>query len=1524
MEASSVTKSRLIGAILIENGLITPDQLDRALELQAKSGERLGEIFVTEFGVSRLDLAGVLVEQWSGPEVVSDEPLRTAPPADAYEPLTPDEVQIRRPIGEIFVELGFITSEQLEAALAAQSQSGARIGEILVEQGSLTRLDLASALVEQWSALQKVRPPQAAASAGPELPQGVVHLRRTGDDRGGAIDVAAVGALDERLRLVESTTSAAVTRADLDRAQLDLREAIGALESRIDAAVDAAEVQDLADALGPLLARVDALESAPVQGDLVALRDEIEDLRTQRVEAQRFAELTAAVERLEQGATRVDDIEVLTAEIGALTARLDGLADVGELRDRVDAAAAQSEAVESGLLELSSRIEPLVALESRLGEPGATVDRSEADGLAGRIELLEEKNRQEGEHLDRLAAVVEAREDVSPALDVIRARLDELGRSVEQAVGVEVVDDLRARIQEVSSSLEARSLEAGTELLAERLAAAESRLELMETFDGRLSALAGELERRPEGEALTVEVAALREELGRVAASVAGEKASLAEVLASRGSLEDELTGIRSRLDELAASPSEDLALRERVEMVVSRLDELGRLEASVGSLREMVASVDTVRSADALAVGERLAGVESSLRSMTGIESSLREEVARAWEDGAALLAERLAVAESQLELMVETHGRQLETLATELEARPEGEALTAEVAALGEELGRLAKSTAAERSALAEALVARGPLEDELTGIRSQLEELAASPSEDVALRERVDFVVSRLDELGRSVEQAVGVEVVDDLRARIQEVSSSLEARSLEAGTELLAERLAAAESRLELMETFDGRLSALAGELERRPEGEALTVEVAALREELGRVAASVAGEKASLAEVLASRGSLEDELTGIRSRLDELAASPSEDLALRERVEMVVSRLDELGRLEASVGSLREMVASVDTVRSADALAVGERLAGVESSLRSMTGIESSLREEVARAWEDGAALLAERLAVAESQLELMVETHGRQLETLATELEARPDQDALRALDEIRARIETLAERTSIEDLDRRISEVAGQSAQVAADARAGIEGPLEELGTRVEGLSGALGARIDELVGRIGGLVAREELDSATADHGRWLESELTSIREAGDAHAASSQSALGEVEHRLETDLQEVRAVLDTSLAAVHSEVREERQELRSLLGAQESEREEQRASLQRLDEEHAATVASMNRVEQLLADGLSALSARFTEEITAVRGAVEQETSAVRSETASLGARVDEIAALRATDARASHALAERLDALANSHESDLESSRSALGDLADRFEGLSEEIDGRVAAVHAPVERLESKLEELRTLRDEDSATAHAAGAELDARLDSLVSRCDAVDGASAEAREELRGEIERLASSMGWRLEKIEESLSRDDSETLRSAVGDLERRLEGQIAVGETQARATERALRKGLASLGERLVDTESAYVEAGNTFRRAIERLGAAVVEADARIADQIPALPLEGCVAFAPTSDGYRLIELPGAPPDVGSTLELESCDGPLVVTRYGLSPLPLDRRPCAYLDHTEPLP
>ena len=167
MDSAAAPRPREIGSKLVERDLITADQFEEALRLQVRSGALLSEILITEFGVSRPELQRLLTELGYAP---SGGVLRSSPASDQQEqpgtsqaPSAPG-APIRRRIGEIFVELGFVSTAQLEAALVEQRKTGARIGEILIEQGSLTRLDLASALAEHWEPVI----PQPEAS-GPSL-----------------------------------------------------------------------------------------------------------------------------------------------------------------------------------------------------------------------------------------------------------------------------------------------------------------------------------------------------------------------------------------------------------------------------------------------------------------------------------------------------------------------------------------------------------------------------------------------------------------------------------------------------------------------------------------------------------------------------------------------------------------------------------------------------------------------------------------------------------------------------------------------------------------------------------------------------------------------------------------------------------------------------------------------------------------------------------------------------------------------------------------------------------------------------------------------------------------------------------------------------------------------------------------------------------------------------------------------------------------------------------------------------------
>ena len=54
-----------------------------------------------------------------------------------------------RPLGQLLVQRGLLTSEELEAALAEQDRTGDLLGEILLRHGLLSKLALASSLHEQ-------------------------------------------------------------------------------------------------------------------------------------------------------------------------------------------------------------------------------------------------------------------------------------------------------------------------------------------------------------------------------------------------------------------------------------------------------------------------------------------------------------------------------------------------------------------------------------------------------------------------------------------------------------------------------------------------------------------------------------------------------------------------------------------------------------------------------------------------------------------------------------------------------------------------------------------------------------------------------------------------------------------------------------------------------------------------------------------------------------------------------------------------------------------------------------------------------------------------------------------------------------------------------------------------------------------------------------------------------------------------------------------------------------------------------
>lgn len=103
---------------------------------------------------------------------------------DKTRHFVPSVVTARLQLGEIFIELGMISPEQLMQALRRQrEQPGARLGEILLARHHLSKADLARALDEQRVRRERSAAGPAGASAAPSpLPAATAPLHALSAD----------------------------------------------------------------------------------------------------------------------------------------------------------------------------------------------------------------------------------------------------------------------------------------------------------------------------------------------------------------------------------------------------------------------------------------------------------------------------------------------------------------------------------------------------------------------------------------------------------------------------------------------------------------------------------------------------------------------------------------------------------------------------------------------------------------------------------------------------------------------------------------------------------------------------------------------------------------------------------------------------------------------------------------------------------------------------------------------------------------------------------------------------------------------------------------------------------------------------------------------------------------------------------------------------------------------------------------------------------------------------------------------
>jgi hypothetical protein len=134
---------RQLGRILVDDELLTPEELERALADQRETGRLLGEILVEQGSMTGASLAHALARQHG---VVLEQGDLEDEPAFAASPAT----KKWRPLGAVLVDGGLVAELDLQDALEEKRRhQNRRLGEILIERGHLTRAGLASALAEQ-------------------------------------------------------------------------------------------------------------------------------------------------------------------------------------------------------------------------------------------------------------------------------------------------------------------------------------------------------------------------------------------------------------------------------------------------------------------------------------------------------------------------------------------------------------------------------------------------------------------------------------------------------------------------------------------------------------------------------------------------------------------------------------------------------------------------------------------------------------------------------------------------------------------------------------------------------------------------------------------------------------------------------------------------------------------------------------------------------------------------------------------------------------------------------------------------------------------------------------------------------------------------------------------------------------------------------------------------------------------------------------------------------------------------------
>lgn len=155
-------KSGKLGEILLRTSLITPDELDKAIETQAKTGGRLGKILIELGAASEDDVAWALSDQLMYPyvflsrDIIDDEAVRLLPEAFLRERHI---LPIQRFGQQVTLAMADPTDQQTVDEVAAQT--GLQVNRAVALESNIKEMLLALPSQQARAARRPVQGPEA-------------------------------------------------------------------------------------------------------------------------------------------------------------------------------------------------------------------------------------------------------------------------------------------------------------------------------------------------------------------------------------------------------------------------------------------------------------------------------------------------------------------------------------------------------------------------------------------------------------------------------------------------------------------------------------------------------------------------------------------------------------------------------------------------------------------------------------------------------------------------------------------------------------------------------------------------------------------------------------------------------------------------------------------------------------------------------------------------------------------------------------------------------------------------------------------------------------------------------------------------------------------------------------------------------------------------------------------------------------------------------------------------------------------